>query len=351
MADDAPVLLELEDVETHLHTSRGIVRALDGVSLTIRTGEVVGLVGESGSGKSMTALSVLGLLPSPAGRNAGGRILYKGRDLLRMSPAELNRLRGNEISMVFQDPSTFLNPVLTIGAQIGEAVKHHHPEENTRKRIAEVLDLVGLPTNQRIADRFPHELSGGMRQRSLIAIALACRPQLLIADEPTTALDVTIQAQILDLLKSIQEEFGMSLLLITHDLGIVAEICDRLCVMYAGRILEDSALDPFYAGPMHPYSQGLLRSVVSIAEPGRELYSIEGTVPDLTALPSGCRFHPRCPHIRPSRCPDEPPLLRRVDDVRLTACHYAEEIAPESLHLAVRGTGHGGTGHDDQGGS
>lgn len=330
MRSEPSVILRLEDVETHLRTSRGVVRALDGVNLAVRQGETVGLVGESGSGKSMTALSVMGLVPAASGRVVGGRIVYKGDDLLKLRPAQLNRLRGKEIAMIFQDPATFLNPVLTIGSQIGEAVRYHDPEVDAPTRIGEVLDLVGLPESQRIADRFPHELSGGMRQRALIAIALACRPSLLIADEPTTALDVTIQAQILDLLKAIQEKLDMSLLLITHDLGTVAEICDRVCVMYAGKIVEDSALDPFFAGPMHPYAQGLLRSVVSIAEPGMDLYSIEGTVPDLTSPPSGCRFHPRCPHVRQPRCAEEVPELRQVDATHNAACHYSEEIADGS---------------------
>lgn len=328
--DQAP-LLQLAGVETHLRTSRGVVKALDGVDLSVAPGETVGLVGESGSGKSMTALSIMGLVPSPAGRIVAGKISYDGRDLLKASTKELSSVRGNEIAMIFQDPATFLNPVLTIGDQIGEAVHFHHPSENVRDRIEEVLDLVGLPKGQRIADRFPHELSGGMRQRALIAIALACRPRLLIADEPTTALDVTIQAQILDLLKDIQEHFGMSLLLITHDIGIVAEMCDRIAVMYAGRVVETSSLRPFFTAPRHPYSLGLLRSVVSIAEASGDLYSIDGTVPDLTALPPGCRFHPRCPYAQDPRCIEQVPTLRQITAEHQAACHYAEDIAAGRL--------------------
>lgn len=324
-------LLSLVDVETHLRTSRGTIRALDGVSLSIRAGETVGLVGESGSGKSMTALSIMGLVPSPAGSIVGGNIFYDGIDLRELPPAKYSTVRGKEIAMIFQDPSTFLNPVLTIGAQIREAVRHHHPHEDAQRRIAEVLDLVGLPGGLEMADRYPHELSGGMRQRALIAIALACRPRLLIADEPTTALDVTIQAQILDLLQSIQERLGMSMLLITHDVGIVAEMCDRICVMYAGRVVEDTEVMPFFASPSHPYSQGLLRSVVSIADPELELYTITGSVPDLTDVPQGCCYHPRCEFRQATRCDDEIPRLRATSPDHRAACHYAEGIADGTI--------------------
>jgi len=291
------VLLEVRDLQTHFTTDEGTVRAVDGVSFTIEAGKTLGMVGESGCGKSVTALSILRLVPSPPGRIVAGRILYQGRDLMSLSDREMRAVRGNEIAMIFQEPMTSLNPVFTVGDQIGEAIRLHQKtsRRETRERAIEMLRLVEMPEPARRVDEYPHQLSGGMRQRVMIAMALSCNPKLLIADEPTTALDVTIQAQILDLLAGLQERLGMALLLITHDLGVVAEQADDVIILYAGRIVERAPVGQLFAAPLHPYTRGLLDSLPQLgASREQRLRPIPGTVPPLTRLPSGCRFRDRC---------------------------------------------------------
>jgi len=310
-----PALLEVRHLETHFTTEGGIVRAVDGVSLTIEAGQTLGMVGESGCGKSVTALSILRLVPSPPGRIVGGEILYQGKNLLDLSEAEMRHVRGNEIAMIFQEPMTSLNPVFTIGDQIGEAIRLHQrtSRRETRERAIEMLRLVEMPEPARRIDEYPHQLSGGMRQRVMIAMALSCNPKLLIADEPTTALDVTIQAQILDLLASLQSRFGMALLLITHDLGVVAEQADDVVILYAGRIVEEAPVEQIFAAPLHPYTRGLLDSLPRIgADRLERLRPIPGTVPPLTRLPSGCRFRDRCSWAIDDCAAIDPPLEEKT---------------------------------------
>jgi oligopeptide/dipeptide ABC transporter ATP-binding protein len=305
-APDGP-LLQIDDLHTHIATPRGVVRAVDGISLAIPRGSAVGLVGESGSGKSMTGFSVLRLFPTARARIARGRILLGGRDLLVLSEDEMRRVRGGDVAMVFQDPTTFLNPVLPVGRQVAEAYAMRFGWARARDQAVEALALVGLPDAAETFQRFPHELSGGMRQRVVIAMATVCRPSLLIADEPTTALDVTIQAQILDLLQYLRREMGMALLLITHDLGVVAEVCETVHVMYAGRLVESGPADAVFTAPSHPYTQGLLAGALSIEEARPVVRVMEGTVPDLAQMPRGCRFHPRCPVVMDRCRTDDPP--------------------------------------------
>jgi peptide/nickel transport system ATP-binding protein len=322
MAED---LLEIRGLKTQLSTPEGTFAAVDGISLSIAAGATLGVVGESGSGKSMTALSILRLLPEPAARIVGGEILFRGRNLLALSEREMRRIRGREISMVFQEPMTSLNPVFTVGEQIAEAIRLHQGlgRGPARTKSMDMLAQVGIPSPDRRVDAYPHELSGGMRQRVMIAMALACDPALLIADEPTTALDVTIQAQILELLRHLQQERRMAVLLITHDLGVVAETCDDVAVMYAGRVVERAPVKQLFARPAHPYTAGLLRSIPvfgATARSGEPLKAIPGTVPSLRALPGGCRFRDRCDRpIEP--CARLDPLLAPVPDGRVGACH------------------------------
>jgi oligopeptide/dipeptide ABC transporter ATP-binding protein len=301
-------VLQLIGLETQFRTRRGAVKAVDGLDLDLHAGETFGLVGESGCGKSVTALSILRLLPQPAGRIAAGCILFNGRDLAAASAAELRRIRGNRISMIFQEPMTSLNPVYTIGFQIEEVLRKHRGMNRAaaRAEAARVLGLVGMPEPAARRDDYPHQLSGGMRQRAMIAMALACRPALMIADEPTTALDVTIQAQILDLIARLKEEIGMAVLLITHDLGVVAEICRNVAVMYAGKIVERAAVDEIFSHPAHPYTAGLFNSLPRVG--GREgtLTPIPGVVPSLASLPPGCAFQDRC-FRRHAACDAVPP--------------------------------------------
>ena len=294
-------LLALHGLSTEIPTSRGVVRAVDGVSLDIGAGEAVALVGESGCGKSMTALSILRLLRTPA-RIVGGSVMFEGVDLTRLAEADMRRLRGARIAMVFQDPMTYLNPVKRVGRQVAEVLVVHQglARAAARTAVARLFDRVRLPQPDKTFDLYPHQLSGGMRQRAMIAMAIACRPALLIADEPTTALDVTIQAQIMQLLAELRAELGGAMLLITHDLGLVAETCDRVNVMYAGQIVESAPTTTLFATPRHPYTQGLLRSSLSITRPNREFRAIPGQPPDLAALPAGCRFAPRCDQARPA---------------------------------------------------
>jgi oligopeptide/dipeptide ABC transporter ATP-binding protein len=321
-------LLQLRDVHTVFDTSDGQVKAVDGVSLSLRAGGTLGVVGESGSGKSVTALSILRLLPSATGRIVSGEIWFEGRDLLRLEERELRKLRGKSISMVFQEPMTALNPVYTVGRQIGEVLRLHEgmSRAEARARTIELLKVVGIPAPERRVDSYPHELSGGMRQRMMIAMSIACRPKLLIADEPTTALDVTIQAQIMDLLAQLREQLGMAVLLITHDLGVVAEFAEEVVVMYAGRIVEHAKAAELFSTPLHPYTQGLLASAPRSLSGKRRLLTIEGVVPDLAHLPQGCRFRERCTQAV-AHCAEVEPELTELPGGRKVACFVALERA------------------------
>ena len=319
------MLLEIRDLVTEFRTDAGTVRAVDGISFEIAERTTLGVVGESGSGKSVTALSVMRLIASPPGRIASGSIKYAGKDLMALSPAEMRKIRGNRIAMIFQEPMTSLNPVFTVGDQVGEAVRLHQNKSKSQARAISIdmLKLVGIPSPETRVDDYPHQLSGGMRQRVMIAMALACKPDLLIADEPTTALDVTIQAQILDLLRSLQRDLGMSILLITHDLGVVAETCDEVVVMYAGRIVERATTEVLFAAPRHHYTAGLLRSMPSYGDDNFErtrLVEIKGMVPSLAELPVGCKFVDRCGAAQELCRTDEPALVQLgASHVR---CHF-----------------------------
>jgi oligopeptide/dipeptide ABC transporter ATP-binding protein len=304
-------LLSVRDLRVEFDFESGTAAAVDGISFDLRQGEVLGIVGESGSGKSVTALAIMGLLPTPPGRVAAGQILFEGADLLGKSPAEMRRIRGGRIGMIFQEPMTSLNPVFTVGDQITETLLHHEnlSRRAARARALEMLDKVGIPSPVQRLEEYPHQLSGGMRQRVMIAIALSCSPALLLADEPTTALDVTIQAQILDLLRALQDEFKMAVVLISHDLGVVAEFVDRVAVMYAGRLVETADVADAFERPRHPYTEGLLASIPSLETETARLTAIPGIVPNPFDLPAGCRFAPRCIHARPPCATIVPPLL------------------------------------------
>jgi oligopeptide transport system ATP-binding protein len=305
-------LLSVRDLRTQFFTADGVVKAVDGVSFDLYPGQTLGIVGESGCGKSQTVLSIMRLIPTPPGKIVGGQVLFEGQDLLTMRDEQIRRVRGRKIAMIFQDPMTSLNPVLTVNKQIGEALQLHMGMNagQARTRVIELLDLVGIPSAKARVDDYPHQFSGGMRQRVMIAMALSCNPQLLIADEPTTALDVTIQAQILDLIKNLAQEFGTATILITHDLGVVAGMCDDIMVMYAGRVIERSSVFDLYKDPCHPYSMGLLRSVPRLDEVRKErLVPIEGLPPDLIELPDNCPFHPRCIYAADKCRAEMPPLL------------------------------------------
>ncbi|MEI7710140.1 MAG: ABC transporter ATP-binding protein [Rhodospirillales bacterium] len=303
-------LLEVNDLRVHLFTDRGVIKAVDGVSFAVEAGRSLGIVGESGCGKTMTALSLMRLIPQPPARIVSGSIRFDGEDVATMAPDRLRALRGNRIAMIYQDPMTSLNPVFTVGEQIAEAVRLHRRDGRTAAwaRAVEVLRLVGIPDPDRVARSYPHQLSGGMRQRAVIGIALACDPKLLIADEPTTALDVTIQAQILELLRRLQGELGTGIILITHDLGVIADLVDDVIVMYAGKLVEHAPVRQLFAAPRHPYTNGLLRSVPSLETRERRLQTIDGTVPPAHAMPNGCRFNPRCTLVQDICHAQEPPL-------------------------------------------
>jgi oligopeptide/dipeptide ABC transporter ATP-binding protein len=319
----AETLLEIRDLKTYFDMEEGVVKAVDGVSYSIAKGETLGVVGESGCGKSVTAMSILGLNPVPPARYAGGEILFRGRDLLKAGEDELRAVRGNDIAMIFQEPMTSLNPVYTVGSQIGEVLELHRKmsRREARDHAIGMLEKVGIPSAETRIDEYPHQMSGGMKQRVMIAMALACGPALLIADEPTTALDVTIQAQILELLKAMQAEFGMSILLITHDLGVVAETSNHVAVMYGGRIVEYAETDELFARPRHPYTWGLFQSLPEMHRAGdARLREIAGTVPNPLDLPSGCPFRTRCMNAE-TRCAEEEPQLMSVGDSHLLACH------------------------------
>jgi peptide/nickel transport system ATP-binding protein len=319
-------LLQVEDLKTHFFTRDGVVRAVDGVSFSVAEGETLAVVGESGCGKSVTSLSILRLIASPPGRIVAGRLLFQGRDLLQKSEGEMRALRGNDISMIFQEPMTSLNPVLTVGRQIAEALELHQglASAAATARAGEMLKLVHIPEPERRLRQYPHELSGGMRQRVMIAMALACSPKLLIADEPTTALDVTIQAQILDLMRELKARTGAAILLITHDLGVVAEMAERVVVMYAGRKVEEAPVGALFSLPRHPYTRGLLGSIPRLGDAAaaggrRRLAEIPGMVPSLREPMAGCSFAPRCPLAQP-RCRAEYPPLEEKSPGHLAAC-------------------------------
>jgi oligopeptide transport system ATP-binding protein len=315
-------LLEVQNLTTKFFTQDGVVEAVNGISYDLEPGETLGIVGESGCGKSVSVLSIMRLIPDPPGKITDGEVRFLGRDLLKLSDDEMRRVRGAEIAMVFQDPMTFLNPVLTVGFQIMEALKLHQGMDNNeaRERAAEVLGLVGIPNADERLDDYPHQFSGGMRQRAIIAMALSCNPQLLIADEPTTALDVTIQAQIMELVKRLQEQLGMAVIWITHDLGVVARLTKRVIVMYAGYIIEEASVKDLYGYPRHPYTIGLLGSLPRLDEaPGTKLFSIPGQPPDQIALPQGCPFAPRCDYVM-ERCTQENPGLETVGIKHTVAC-------------------------------
>ncbi|MFQ5634630.1 MAG: ABC transporter ATP-binding protein [Gammaproteobacteria bacterium] len=323
MTEARPVL-SVQDLVVEFRTENGVVRAVDHVSFDVYPNETVGLVGESGCGKTVTGLSLLGLIPSPPGRIVGGRILLEGRDLTALSEAELRQVRGGDISMIFQEPMTALNPVFTIGNQMTDVLTFHRRLTRRQARAAaiEMLDRVGIPAPDQRIDEYPHQLSGGMRQRVMIAMALSCDPKLLVADEPTTALDVTTQAQVLEQINKLQEEFHMAVILITHDLGVVAETCRRGIVMYCGRIIESASIDKLFARPLHPYTHGLLDSIPRIrGDRVAELPIIPGRVPDLLHLPDGCRFADRCDRVG-VRCRQESPVLGSYEQsTDLVACH------------------------------
>jgi peptide/nickel transport system ATP-binding protein/oligopeptide transport system ATP-binding protein len=321
-------LLDVQGLTTAFMTGRGEITAIEEVSFSLKEGEILGIVGESGSGKSVTALTIMGLLPTPPARIAAGRVLFQGQELTKLSSREMQRIRGPGIAMIFQEPMTSLNPVFSIGDQIMETIKAHEnlPAAALRKRAIDMLDKVGIPSAARRLDDYPHQMSGGQRQRVMIAIALACNPKLLIADEPTTALDVTIQAQILDLLMDLRDEFRMAIMIITHNMGVIAETADRVLVMYAGRVIEEAPVARVFDHPIHPYTRGLLECVPSITEDRARLIAIPGTLPDPARRPPGCRYSVRCRYAQPSCSDALPPLILEEAD-HWAACLRAKELA------------------------
>lgn len=325
-------LLEIQEMTTGFRTEKGWVKATDRVSISVERGQTLCLVGESGSGKSVTSLSIMRLIDYAGGTLLEGSIKFKGEDLVTKHQDDMRHIRGNQIAMIFQDPMSSLNPVFTVGEQIAESLRLHQnkKEKEAWQEAVNLLRMVGIPAPEVRAKQYPHELSGGMCQRVVIAIALACRPELLIADEPTTALDVTVQAQILDLLRSLQEEIGMSILLITHDMGVAAEMADRIAVMYAGAIVEEGSVEEIFANPGHPYTLGLLQSIPGLeGERGKELYTIKGNIPALGQLPTGCRFHPRCPHAM-DICRSEEPGSFKIGEDHQALCWLFDERIPEN---------------------
>ena len=324
-------LLEVNNLRTYFYTDAGTARSVDGVSFSVDRGETLGIVGESGCGKSVTALSVMGLIPKPPGKIEGGEIFFDGENLLEYNEQQMRDVRGNDISMIFQEPMTSLNPVFTVGYQIDEAViLHQNVDKNeAKKRSIEMLQLVGIPAPEQRYGEYPHQLSGGMRQRVMIAMALSCNPKLLIADEPTTALDVTVQAQILELMKHLQENIGMGLIMITHDLGVIAEVCNRVAVMYAGKVVEYADVDAIFYQPRHPYTIGLLKSIPRLGEAVDKLVTIEGTVPPPTDWPKGCHFCTRC-EWADDLCWNDEPQLVEIDTGHQVACWHMDKIQAET---------------------
>jgi oligopeptide/dipeptide ABC transporter ATP-binding protein len=318
-------LLEVKDLRTHFYLDEGIAKAVDGISFEVDKGETLGLVGESGCGKSVSALSIMRLIPDPPGRIVGGEISLGGKNVLDLSDEKMRDIRGNEVSMIFQEPMTSLNPVFTCGSQIEEAIILHQKvsKKEARRKAVEMLRLVGIPAPEQRVEEYPHQLSGGMRQRVMIAMSLSCHPSLLLADEPTTALDVTIQAQILELLARLQEELEMAVIMITHDLGVIAEVADRVAVMYAGKIVEYAGVKEIFGTPLHPYTQGLLKSIPKLTEAKDRLAVISGVVPNPLEFPGGCKFHPRCT-LAIDACRDPEPELRRLRPDHWVRCIRAQ---------------------------
>jgi oligopeptide/dipeptide ABC transporter ATP-binding protein len=339
----AEPVLSIRDLAVQFTTEDGVVRAVDGITYDVYAGETLGIVGESGSGKSVSTMSILGLIPMPPGRIASGEAMFNGRDLLKLSKKELRRVRGNQMAIVFQDPMTSLNPVLKVGYQLGEAMKAHHHElkdDQLKERGIGLLRTVGIPQPERRYEQYPHEFSGGMRQRAMIAMAIANNPSLLIADEPTTALDVTIQAQVLEVLKKARDETNAATILITHDLGLIAEMADRVIVMYAGKIVELTDVLTIFAAPRHPYTVGLMESLPRLTVDEEFLTPIPGQPPSLINRPPGCPFHPRCFLSQGrARCREEEPPLRPIGgSSHLTACHFAEELEGQTSKMLAEPT-------------
>ncbi len=325
-------LLEVKDLRTYFYTQEGVVKAVDGTSYLVEEGEVLGLVGESGCGKSVSAMSILRLIPQPPGKIVSGEIIFQGRDILKLDEDAIRKIRGNEIGMIFQEPMTSLNPVLTIGRQMTEAIELHMGMRGraARDRATELLEMVGIPEARARLDDYPHQFSGGMRQRVMIAMAMSCNPKLLLADEPTTALDVTIQAQILEVMNRLSQEFGTAVIIITHNLGVVARYADRVNVMYAGKVIETASAEEVYGNPKHPYTVGLLNSVPRLDETRKQkLIPIEGQPPDLAHLPPGCSFYPRC-KWRVDRCQEEYPPFELVAENHYSACWEHERVKREA---------------------
>ncbi|NUW02987.1 MULTISPECIES: ABC transporter ATP-binding protein [unclassified Streptomyces] len=320
------MLLEVRDLYVEFHTREGVAKAVNGVNYSVAEGETLAVLGESGSGKSVTAQAVMGILDMPPGKIAGGEILFKDQDLLKLKPDERRKIRGQEMAMIFQDALSSLNPVLTVGQQLGEMFVVHRgmSHKDAKAKAVELMDRVRIPAAKERVGQYPHQFSGGMRQRIMIAMAMALEPSLIIADEPTTALDVTVQAQVMDLLAELQRELNMGLILITHDLGVVADVADKIAVMYAGRIVETAPVHEIYKAPAHPYTKGLLQSIPRLDQKGRELYAIKGLPPNLTRIPPGCAFNPRCPMAQDVCRSDVPPLYE-VDEQRRSACHFWKE--------------------------
>ncbi|MEV3989318.1 ABC transporter ATP-binding protein [Streptomyces sp. NPDC049837] len=325
------MLLEVRDLYVEFRTRDGVARAVNGVTYSVDAGETLAVLGESGSGKSVTAQAIMGILDMPPGRITGGEVLFRGRDLLTLKEDARRAVRGAEMAMIFQDALSALNPVLSVGDQLGEMFVVHRgmSRKDARAKAVELMDRVRIPGARERVGQYPHQFSGGMRQRIMIAMAMALEPALIIADEPTTALDVTVQAQVMELLAELQRELGTGLILITHDLGVVADVADRIAVMYAGRIIETAPVHDIYKAPAHPYTRGLLDSIPRLDHKGRELYAIKGLPPSLTAIPSGCPFHPRCPRARDLCRVDVPPLYPVSED-RRSACHFWKETIDAS---------------------
>lgn len=329
-------LLEVQNLKVYFDSDDGVAKAVDEISYTIEPGKTLGLVGESGCGKSVSALAILQLIPNPPGRIPGGKIIFKGQNLLEFSEAKMRKIRGNQISMVFQEPMTALNPILSVERQITEVIVRHQNKTKAlaRKEAIRLLDEVGISDPEKRLSEYPHQLSGGMKQRVMIAMALACRPALLIADEPTTALDVTVQAQILDLLRKLQKEYGMAILLITHDLGVIAEMADEVVVMYAGKIAEKTDVRTLYKQNLHPYTQGLFRAIPNINLDHQELEVIEGVVPNPLEFPTGCRFSTRCPKVM-DHCHHIEPELMKQSENHFVACHAVNLLDEKTIAVAL----------------
>lgn len=319
----AEKVLQVKNLKTYFYTEEGVVHGVDGLSYDLEAGETLAIVGESGCGKSVSSLSILRIIPTPPGKiEAGSEVLFKGKNLATLKEKEMEKIRGNDIAMIFQEPMTSLNPVLTTGEQIYQSLRYHQhlTKKQGREKAIEIMKLVGIPSPERMIDQYPHQLSGGMRQRVMIAMALACEPTILIADEPTTALDVTIQAQILKLMNQLREKLGTSIILVTHDMGVVAEMADNVLVMYAGQAVEYSDVHSIFAEPLHPYTQGLLKSIPSLTETVDRLYAIKGSVPSATNFPKGCRFAPRCEKCM-KICEETNPELYEAGNGRKVRCH------------------------------